>query len=50
VCGEQALDPAFAALGLAAEAELAVDDRAPESALGMVSRPGFGVDGDLPLV
>ena len=34
--GEQPLDSAFAALGLAAEAELAVDDRASQGALGVV--------------
>lgn len=34
MCGEQPLDPAFSTVGLAAEAELAVDDRAFEGALG----------------
>jgi hypothetical protein len=34
--GEQALDRALAGLGLAAERELAIDDRAAQSALGAV--------------
>jgi hypothetical protein len=38
VCGEQPLDSAFAALGLTAEGELAVNNRAAERALGVVVR------------
>jgi hypothetical protein len=36
VGGEQAFEPAFAAGGLAAEGELAVDDGAAQRALGVV--------------
>lgn len=47
--GEQSLDSAFAALGLGAEAELAVDDGASEGALGVVvGRLHAGVRGEGP--
>jgi hypothetical protein len=36
VDGEQSFDAAFAVVGLGAEAELAVDDGAPERAFGVV--------------
>ena len=49
VRGEQPLDAAFAALGLAAEGELAVDDGAAERALGVVvGRLHAGVAGEGP--
>lgn len=47
--GERSLYPSFAVLGLAAEAELAVDDRASQGALGVVvGRLDLGVGGEGP--